>query len=576
MTPKDTAMRPPRLPSEQALMQCLSQQAGRPATAPHPSKPIQNLLWNWQTQLQAILVSQTPHNGVLQAGSALADQLEALLQRAQLSPATWHNAWAEAQATRQLAASFDVPLMLLVFGKFNAGKSSLCNFLARRWAAQGWSCRYFYFEHGRLITSEQPLAEGATETTARLQGVVLGEQLVLLDTPGLHSVTPENAELTQRFTDSADAVLWLTSSTAPGQVQELDELVRELQRHKPLLPVITRSDLVDEDEIDGRICTVLCNKTPARRAMQEQDVAQRTQAKLQQLGVCGDLLRAPVSISVHMAQTSASDSVQALQQAGFEAWFAALHALAVPAQAYKQRKPAEVLLHHMQEHMLTPLHTQVRMPLLQWIAALDAETERIAQLPDRIARTLWRELMPQVAQWIAQTGADPAQAAHQANPQNNRQDAQALQQPTPTTRAEQTQQVCSQLQQALQAQLLSLWQTHSQPWCCAISAPPLLPQESLAIVQRQAASAPNWAEALYRLIGQLLQTQLQHPDWLSAWLAPLGQTILQLQERCTQWLASLDAQRDLLTDLAEQLRPPPPQLPTMRALEREPLATPEA
>lgn len=569
MTPKDTAMPPPRLPSEQALMHCLSQQAVTPATAPRPGKPIQDLLWDWQTQLQAILVSQAPHNRVLQAGSALAAQLETLLQTAQQSPATWHGAWAGAQASRQVAASFDVPLMLLVFGKFNAGKSSLCNFLARRWAAQGSSCRYFYFEHGRLITSEQPLAEGATETTARLQGVVLGEQLVLLDTPGLHSVTPENAELTQRFTDSADAVLWLTSSTAPGQVQELDELVRELQRHKPLLPVITRSDLVDEDEIDGRICTVLCNKTPDRRAMQEQDVAQRTQAKLQQLGVSCDLLRTPVSISVHMAQTGASDSVQALQEAGFDAWFTALHALAVPAQAYKQRKSAEVLLHHMQEHVLAPLHDQVRMPLLQLIDALGAESERIAQLPDKIARTLWRQLMPQVAQWIAQTGTGPTHA-----PQANSQDAQAVQQHLPATRAEQTQQVCSQLQQALQTQLLGLWQTHSQPWHCAIGAPPLLPQESLAIVQRQAASATNWAESLYQLIGQLLQAQLHHPDWLSAWLAPLGQTAMQLQERCTQWLARLDAQRDSLTHLAEQLRTQPPQTQAMHAFEHEPLAAP--
>ncbi|MDH5855781.1 dynamin family protein [Lampropedia aestuarii] len=571
MNPTDTALLQPLLPSEQALMDCLSQQANAPAAAPHPRQPIQDQLWDWQTQLHTTLLSQAPDSGALQAGSALAAQLEKLLQTAQQSPATWHSAWAEAQATRQLAASFDAPLMLLVFGKFNAGKSSLCNFLARRWAAQGWSCRYFYFEQGRLIHSEQPLAEGATETTARMQGVVLGEQLVLLDTPGLHSVTPENAELTQRFTDSADAVLWLTSSTAPGQVQELDALVRELQRHKPLLPVITRSDVVDEDEIDGRICTVLCNKTPDRRAMQEQDVAQRTHAKLQQLGVSCDLLRPPVSISVHMAQTGAGDSVHALQEAGFAAWFAALHALAEPAQAYKQRKSAEVLLHHMQEQVLAPLQEQVRLPLLQWMDALDAETARIAHLPETIARTLWRQLMPQVAQWIAQTDAAPAQV-----PQALGSDAHAVQQHMPAARAEHTQQVCSQLQQALQSQLLGLWQTHSQPWRCAISAPPLLPQESLAIVQRQAASAPNWAEALYGQLGQLLQSQLHHPDWLSDWLSPLGQTATQMQERSAQWLARLDAQRDALTDLAHQLRAPQPQAHTMDALSHEPLAAPAA
>ena len=59
--------------------------------------------------------------------------------------------------------------------------------------------------------------------------------------------------MTQRFTDSADGVLWLTSSTSPGQVQELDELGRELHRNKPLLPVVTRSDVYEEDEIDGEI-----------------------------------------------------------------------------------------------------------------------------------------------------------------------------------------------------------------------------------------------------------------------------------------------------------------------------------
>ncbi|MFX5595216.1 dynamin family protein, partial [Acinetobacter baumannii] len=82
-----------------------------------------------------------------------------------------------------------------------------------------------------------------------------------LDTPGLHSATGENAALTQRFLDSADAVLWLTSSTSPGQVQELDELARELRRGKPLLPVLTRSDVIDEDEVDGRIVKCLRNKS---------------------------------------------------------------------------------------------------------------------------------------------------------------------------------------------------------------------------------------------------------------------------------------------------------------------------
>lgn len=68
-----------------------------------------------------------------------------------------------------------------------------------------------------MVESDEPLREGATETTARLQGLCLGTGLVLLDTPGLHSVTPENAALTQRFTESADGLLWLSSSTSPAR-----------------------------------------------------------------------------------------------------------------------------------------------------------------------------------------------------------------------------------------------------------------------------------------------------------------------------------------------------------------------
>src|SRR3546814_16525586 len=107
----------------------------------------------------------------------------------------------------------------------------------------------------------------------------IGDRLVLLETPGLHSLTAENAELTLRLADSADAVLWLSSSTSPGQVQELDELARELRRRKPLLPVITRSDIFEEDEIDGEICKVLRNKTDENRLLKECDVGVRAQNK---------------------------------------------------------------------------------------------------------------------------------------------------------------------------------------------------------------------------------------------------------------------------------------------------------
>lgn len=80
--------------------------------------------------------------------------------------------------------------------------------------------------------------------------------------PRLHSITSENAQLTQQFLESADGILWLSSSTSPGQVQELDELAQEIRRNKPLLPIITRSDFLDEVFVDNDIKKAFAIKAP--------------------------------------------------------------------------------------------------------------------------------------------------------------------------------------------------------------------------------------------------------------------------------------------------------------------------
>ncbi|CAM5196913.1 dynamin family protein [Oligella ureolytica] len=94
---------------------------------------------------------------------------------------------------------------------------------------------------------------------------------------------------------------WLSSSTSPGQVQELQE-PQEIRRRKPLLPVITRSDFLDEIFVDNDIKKVLCNKCPENRALQEEDVLQRAQSKLITLGMDANLVQQPISISVYYAR----------------------------------------------------------------------------------------------------------------------------------------------------------------------------------------------------------------------------------------------------------------------------------
>ncbi|WP_321871790.1 dynamin family protein [Paraburkholderia tropica] len=302
---------------------------------------------------------------------------------------------ASLEAAQSFADRFDAKVMLLVFGKFNAGKSAFCNFIAARFMAHEKTARYFHVEAGRIVETSNVLEEGATETTARLQGVCLGDQLVLIDTPGLHSVVPENAALTQCFIESADGVIWLTSSTSPGQVQELDDLSRELHRNKPLLPVVTRSDEYEEDEIDGELVRQLCNKSDARRELQEADVRTRAKRKLGEISVNTSSLMQPVSVSVHMAGAQGFTE-QALNEAGFERLYAALGEIAEPALAYKQRKGAEMVLHHLEENVLdalyacvSPLIEQLRESAQQVVEQIEV---RRAQLTGAVGKRIYAML----------------------------------------------------------------------------------------------------------------------------------------------------------------------------------------
>lgn len=342
--------------------------------------------------------------------TSMAAQVDGVLAGLRASQADWTARWAALQPARTLAARFDDKAMLLVFGKFNAGKSSLCNFLAERFAAHGSPVRWFRLDDGRVLDSAECFREGATETTAVLQGVILAERLVLLDTPGLHSVTDDNAELTRRFTDSADGLLWLTSSASPGQVQALDELARELHRDKPLLPVVTRSDTIEEDEIDGELHRVLCNKAADNRRLQEDDVQRRAAERLAQMGIDTGLLRPPLSVSVAVARQQ-GQTAQALADAGFERLYAALLALIGPALAHKQRKPAAVLLHHLQENVLGLLDDRIE-PLLDALErCLGDERDRLDDQAQALAQSVWRAVVPRLPALLEANEANEANEA---------------------------------------------------------------------------------------------------------------------------------------------------------------------
>ncbi|WP_290536741.1 GTPase [Alcanivorax sp.] len=325
-------------------------------------------------------------NPLMAAGKAVEKELAEAV-------AKWAEDWDACKTTRELSEQFSDKAILLVFGKVNAGKSSLCNYVASQFKNK--DVRFFYLDEGEIRYTEESFKEGVTETTARIQGVELGGKLVLLDSPGLHSVTDENGELTRRFTDSADAVLWLTPSTSPGQVQELDDLRIELESGKPLLPVITRSDIREEDcDEEGNLISFLVNKTPENRREQEDDVKSRA---VQKLGSQTEV-RKPLSISVH-AYKSLGESDESLVESGLAELDAQMACLVSQSSEYKPRKARQQIVNYLDRSV----GESVKSTLLPRIDELDRliadESQALTRRRLEALTRLQHELAESVTDW---------------------------------------------------------------------------------------------------------------------------------------------------------------------------------
>lgn len=292
---------------------------------------------------------------ILDKNNLLISLINELKSSTQTSISTWDVKLQAALPMKALSEQYADRIIFLIFGKVNAGKSSFANFVTEQFATD--QVKRFCFSHGKVeyFTDNQRFAEGVTETTATIQGVELGNKFVLLDSPGLHSVTDENGALTQQFVDSTDAVLWLTPSTSPGQVQELKDLQIELEKGKPLQPVITRSDSIEEDycEETDTIVALVKNKSRSNRELQENDVL----ARVTDIELTAPV-KPPVSISVHAYNKSDKTQVD-LDESGLSALFESLITLVQEANAYKVGKAKNQMLIFLEKEILKPLQSNI-------------------------------------------------------------------------------------------------------------------------------------------------------------------------------------------------------------------------
>lgn len=322
----------------------------------------------------------------------LKERLNVVMQQAE-------DSWEDGQAQRELSDRYQDRTLLLVCGKVNSGKSSFINFLLELF--EDMEKRRFHLVDGQVEELEGKFKEGCVETTRSIQWVEIGERLVLMDSPGMHSVTPENEALARQFLDAADGMLWLSNSISPGQVEELQVLKEELKAGKPLLPVITQSDIAEEDEDENEnIIHVLQPKADKDRQDQEQDVRARANEFLQQVESPAEL-RNPVSISVHYQQQASqaeADSTADISHAsGMARMIDELVWLVEQARTYKPRKAKQQMAGYLRRELVEPISQRLSQDFDQLQTMLEHERRQLINAKGEITQDVifhLQEMLP--------------------------------------------------------------------------------------------------------------------------------------------------------------------------------------
>jgi ribosome biogenesis GTPase A len=290
--------------------------------------------------------------------------------------------WEQNQAMRELSNRYQDRTLLLVCGKVNSGKSSLINFLTTQFAHL--PLRFFHLQAGKVQPLHGHFRVDCVEATSAIQWVEIGDRLVIMDSPGLHSVTPENAALARQFVDTADGILWVTSSRSAAQVQELDVLNAELQTRKPLLPVLTQSDSVEQDEDDqGNVFDLLVAKSAVNRRTLEEDVYKRAHDYFTKNGAEAKL-RMPVSISVKYQRTFASQP-DTLAVSGIGDLFHQIAWLINQARSYKPNKARQQMTNYLQQQLLHPICVSLNSSMVKLQFILNEELVDLQQAKSTVS-----------------------------------------------------------------------------------------------------------------------------------------------------------------------------------------------
>ncbi|HCM0864008.1 TPA: dynamin family protein [Vibrio parahaemolyticus] len=283
--------------------------------------------------VKAVSQLNTTNNPVEKFIQVNFEQIHALM-------AMWEKKVNSYQTNLEFRKDFGDSLLVFVYGKVKAGKSSLGNYIATGQSdpTPEWlesldeklhKPQFFKeaqnTEFGEVIDYSKGFAVGTSETTSCIQGFRT-PGFTWVDSPGLHSINGANGDLAKQYSDSADLIVYPCNSAQPGRRSDFEELRKLILAKKRIMVLITRcseEEVVDFDE-EGVPITELVMKSDKNRADQEQYLKQELDLLCDELGEYIDT--SALSISVHYAQHYGS-SAEAMKQSGMQNFFDNLSAL---------------------------------------------------------------------------------------------------------------------------------------------------------------------------------------------------------------------------------------------------------
>ncbi|MDQ7002634.1 MAG: dynamin family protein [Ghiorsea sp.] len=327
---------------------------------------------------------------LLKKNKEQAQLLQQTIQHIQKTSEQWLVRFKDVLAREKFRSDLENYFIVIIFGKVKAGKSSLGNFIAQH--SQEPVTFFHYDQAGNEQTIQQlqeiqeadGFATNNLECTTEIQGFRL-KGLAWIDTPGLGSMVEENGELAQKYIQSADYIIYPTSSAAPMQRDEIDQLAELFAQNKSVTICITKSDsnerkkgedgkIIRDDS--GRIASFTVNKSQAQRQEQKDYVKTEIHKVLRDKdALIGDI----IALSAHTAQQAiAANDEQALQASNMPQLYALMQdVIEKKAHKLKSSTPYGSLIAFIEHEVLTAKHEQTSIQTIETI--LQAFEENIQQ-----------------------------------------------------------------------------------------------------------------------------------------------------------------------------------------------------